>query len=163
MSRPAGKVRDAAGKRLTRTSRKGEQMLLERQEQELQFKADSLLVDSSHHALLVSNQHRSDILASVKQLEQQAQALTDIRNTHKELEPVEEQSSSDIEEDEDTASRIGSSSGTMPYTNVLSPSVRPSMNGKSPLQTDQPPIHRFTAPLSDKPSPNHTQRFREPS
>ena len=145
MSRPAGKVRDAAGKRLTRTSRKGEQMLLERQEQELQFKADSLLVDSSHHALLVSNQDRSDIHASVKQLEQQAQALTDIRNTHKELEPVEEQSSSDIEEDEDTASRIGSSSGTMPYTNVLSPSVRPSMNGKSPLQTDQPPIHRFTA------------------
>ena len=130
MSRQAGTVRDPAVKRQTRMTRKGEQMPIEKQAHDLQYKADTLLADSAHHAPLFSSQETADIHTSVKQLERQAESLTAIHNAQfNQLEPVEEHSehsSSDIEEEEDTTSRMGSSTGTMPYGNTLSsPSPRP--------------------------------------
>ena len=145
MSRQAGKVRDPAAKRQTWTTKRGEQPL-EKQALDLQHKAEHLLIDSERHTSLLSSQDKTDIHTSVHQLEQQAGRLTAIHRAHtKQLDTVEEhsnRSSSEIEEDDDVHSKLGSMD-TVPYLNTLSPPFQPSVNDKSPLQLDQPPLQRF--------------------
>ena len=146
MSRQAGKSRNPAAKRQTRTLAKGEHSL-EKQAHDLQHKADHILADSANHSSLLSSQDTSDIRTSVEQLQLQTGRLTAMNKEvrSKQLESVEEQSghsSSEGEEEEDTHSKIGSMD-TMPYVNTLSSPFTTSLNGKSPSQMDQPPVQRF--------------------
>ena len=148
MSRETGKLRPPAAKRQTRTARKGEQTLIEKQAHDLQFQADTLRTSSTHHAPLLSSQEKVDIESSIRNLEREAQSLVvpqDIQS--KQLESVEEHSehsSSDIEEEEDITSeeeditsRIGSSTGTVPYKNTSSP---PSSRSPQDLSQLTPPL-----------------------
>ena len=141
MSRQAGKPRNPAAKRQTRTLAKGEHSL-EQQSLTRELKADHILADSTHHSRLLSKQDTSDIQASVQQLQLEADRLKTInsKTRSKQLETVEEthskQTSSEGVEDE-THSRLGSMD-THLYAEISSP-FNTSMLAKSPFQVEQPP------------------------
>ena len=139
MSRQAGKSRNPAAKRQTRTLAKGEHSL-EQQALQLQAKANQLQADSAHHDSLLSRKDSSDIQLSVEQLQIEAERLKTIsKSRSRQLETVEEQSkhsSSEAEED-DAHSRLGSMD-THPYAEISSPFSNSMMN-KSPFHMEAPP------------------------
>ena len=150
MSRQSGKARDPAARKPTRTSKRGEHQL-DKQALDLQNKADHLLADSDTHTSILSSQDTSNIRNSVQQLEYQAGRLSAIHKAHsKELERIDEKSnhsSSEIEEGEESHSRLGSID-TERYTLLSSP-FSTSQNEKSPMQVEQPPLAMFqrTSPV----------------
>ena len=150
MSRQSGKARDPAARKPTRTSKRGEHQL-DKQALDLQNKADHLLADSETHMSILSSQDTSNIRNSVQQLEYQANRMTAIHKAHsKELERIDEKSnhsSSEIEEGEESQSRLGSMD-TERYTLLSSP-FSTSQNEKSPMQVEQPPPQLFqrTSPI----------------
>ena len=144
MSRQSGKARDPATRKPTRTSKRGE-LQSDKQALELQNKADHLLADSETHMSLLTNQDSASIRNSVQQLEYQAGRMTAAHKAHsKELDKIDEKSyhsSSEIEESEDTHSRLGSMD-TERYTLLSSP-LSHSHIDKSPRQVEQPPPSLF--------------------
>ena len=154
MSRQAGKVRDPAVKRQTRTTKRGEHTLEQQEALDLEAKVNHLQADSSHHDRLLTRRDKSNIQTSVAQLQIKAERLKSItsnpyKSRSRQLDTVEEMSkhSSSEPEGEESHSRLGSID-TERYT-ILSSPFTTSQHGKSPLQVDQPPPAQFqhTSPL----------------
>ena len=135
MSRNTGRTTVAA-KRQTRMGKKGESQL-ERQAHDLQHRAENLIADNNTHMPILSSQETADIRTSVQQLEHQASRLTAIHQARsKELGTLDEKSvhsSSEVDEEEEYNSRIGSID-TMTYANPSSSPFQISLPDKSPFQ-----------------------------